>query len=105
MTSTDVPGFTDVNHRVAIHDGDNIIQRVSLRYCLLSLLKLKDKSPLIAEVHQLAPGDSLQIVHPNIPEAEALLTNMQKHEPASCIMTSSMLVSTKDLSRLCFASL
>jgi hypothetical protein len=79
MTSTDVPGFTDLNHKVDITEGGNVIQRVSLRYCLLSLFKLKDKSPLIAEVHQLTPGDSIQVVHPNIPEAEALLINMQKH--------------------------
>jgi hypothetical protein len=79
MTSTDVPGFTYLNQKVDIREGETVIQRVSLRYCLLSLFKLKDKSPLIAEVHQLAPGDSVQIVHPNIPEAEALLLNMQKH--------------------------
>lgn len=79
MTSTDVPGFTDLNHKVEIREGGKVIQNVSLRYCLLSLFKLKDKSPLIAEVHQLAPGDSIQVVHPNIPEAEAVLLNMQKH--------------------------
>ena len=79
MTTTDVPGFTDLNHKVEIWKNGKIVQRVSLRFCLLSLFKLEDKSPLIAEVHQLAPGDSIQVVHPNIPEAESLLVNLQKH--------------------------
>lgn len=76
MSCGDVHGLMDLDDKVRV---TNSSQYLSGRFCLLHLLKLKDGGSAVAEVHQAAPGDVVNIVHPNIPEAEAIVTNLGKH--------------------------
>eukprot|EP00956_Cyclotella_meneghiniana_P010075 scaffold13929_cov79-Cyclotella_meneghiniana.AAC.5 len=79
MTCTDVFGFHDINARVTI-PGQG--QQVSGRFCIISLIKLRDGASAIAEVHQEGVGGLVSLVHPNIPEAENLAVNFAKHPAA-----------------------
>ena len=67
---------------MAIKSDGKVIQRVSGRFSLISLLKMGDGSSLIAEVHQAAANEPALLVHPNVPEAEALITNLAKNPAA-----------------------
>jgi hypothetical protein len=79
MTCTDIPGFHDINAKVGIYEDGSMIQRVSGRFVLTSLLKLNDGSSAVAEVHQSGTDGVVALIHPNTPEAEHLALNLQKH--------------------------
>jgi hypothetical protein len=85
MTSSEVYGFLDLNEKVPIRDGDKVLQRVSGRLCVSSLVKFANGSSLIAEVHQAEPNGPTILVYPNTPEAEAIITNLIKN-PAAFMM-------------------
>jgi hypothetical protein len=79
MTSSEIHGFLDLNDKVPIKDDGRVVQRVSGRMVLTSLLKFGDNSSLIAEVHQSEPNGVTVLVYPNTPEAEALIINLVKN--------------------------
>lgn len=58
---------------------------VSLHQVLLLKFKLADGTSLIAEVHQRGPMGTVDVIVPNIPEAEAMLLMMNQHFPAFCL--------------------
>ena len=82
MTSAEVHGFLDLDDKVALKQDGKVVQRVSGRVVLLSLLKLEDNSSLIGEVHQADANGVVLLVYPNIPEAESLITNLIKNPAA-----------------------
>jgi hypothetical protein len=81
MTVSEVHGFLDLNAKVAVKQGQKVIQRVSGRNVLTTLLKFgtNKAATLIAEVHQAEAGGAVQLVYPNRPEAEAMILSMAKN--------------------------
>lgn len=86
MTATEVPGLLDINAMVWLHDDmGSQVKRVSGCYLLSQFFHLKDKSTLIAAVHQAAPISAVLVVHPNTPEMETIGLSIAK---TSCGLSS-----------------
>jgi hypothetical protein len=79
LTCENVFGFNNLDNEVSIYQNGDFISSLTGRDCLLSLFKLDDGSPLIAEVHQAIGGGVTQLVFPNTPEAESLINGFVKH--------------------------
>ena len=87
MTCDDLRGIVNLDAEVMaekVSTGDDMTV-ISLRQVLLFKFKLSDGTSLVAEVHQRGPMGSVDVVIPNIPEAEAMLLMMNRHFPAFCV--------------------
>ena len=86
MTCDDLKGITALDSKIAAVDKatGTVEAEISLRDVLLRKFKLADGTSLIAEVHQRGPMGSVDVIVPNIPEAEAMILMMNRHFPAFC---------------------
>eukprot|EP00956_Cyclotella_meneghiniana_P018347 scaffold30523_cov37-Cyclotella_meneghiniana.AAC.4 len=79
LTASDVDGFKNLNEKIEILKGDEVLATLTGRECLLSLYKMDNQSTLFAEVHQSFGSSCAQLVYPNCLEAEASVNAMMKH--------------------------
>ena len=84
MTCDDLRGIVNLDATVTVSTGEEMAE-ISLRQVLLFKFKLADGTSLIAEVHQRGPMGAVDVIVPNIPEAEAMLLMMNRHFPAFCL--------------------
>ena len=87
MTCDDLRGIVNLDAEVVVKKGSTKEDPtvVSLRQVLLFKFKLSDGTSLVAEVHQRGTMGLVDVIVPNIPEAEAMLLMMNRHFPAFCV--------------------
>jgi hypothetical protein len=87
MTCDDLKGIVNLDAEVevlSVSTGE-VKGHLSLRQVLLRKFKLADGSSLIAEIHQRGPMGTVDVIVPNIPEAEAMVLMMNRYFPAFCL--------------------
>ena len=86
MTCDDLRGIVhlDASAPVFSVSTNKQIGERTLCQVLLKHFKLADGTSLIAEVHQRGPMGIVEVIVPNIPEAEALILMMNRQFPAFC---------------------
>ena len=87
MTCDNLRGIVNLDAEVVVKKGSTKEDPtvVSLRQVLLFKFKLSDGTSLVAEVHQRGTMGLVDVIVPNIPEAEAMLLMMNRHFPAFCV--------------------
>ena len=87
MTCDDLKGITNLDGAVTVKDdvSGEVLTEISLWMVLLRKFKLADGTSLIAEVHQWGPMGTVDVIVPNILEAEAMILMMNRQFPAFCL--------------------
>ena len=84
MTAEELVGVIDLDYAATIHHPTTgkEVGRYSLRYALMNFVKMSDGRPAIAEAHQSSISKPTHLVVPNTPEAERMISMMNKNLPA-----------------------
>ena len=82
MTSDGLVGIANLDKPVpfySVSDRNVLAGHMTLRHVLYNYVKLTDGHALCAELHQLSPLSSVDVVIPNTPEAERMMLMMKKN--------------------------
>jgi hypothetical protein len=84
MTTEELIGVIDLDYaaRVCHPTTGKEVGSYSLRYALMNFVKMSDGRPAIAEAHQSSISKWTHLAVPNTPEAERMISMMNKNLPA-----------------------
>ena len=84
MTAEELLGVIDLDYVATVHHPTTgrAVGRYSLRYALMNFVKMSDGRPAIAEAHQSSISKPTHLIVPNTPEAERMISMMNKNLPA-----------------------
>ena len=83
MTAEDLVGVIDLDYESKIFHPKTgkEVGSYSIRYALMNFVKMSDVRPAIAEAHQSGISKPTHLIVPNTPEAERMITMMNKNLP------------------------
>ena len=83
MTAEDLVGVINLDYESKIlhPTTGKEVGSYSIRYALMNFVKMSDVRPAIAEAHQSGISKPMHLIVPNTPEAERLITMMNKNLP------------------------